>query len=477
MYKIKPFNYYLNKSVVNCLYPLTTILMLNVKSLCIFLCIGFNLSVFSQGNFELKNGVSDKIHFKLVNNLIVIPVTINGVSLSFLLDTGVSKPILFNFFNLKEELSIHETELILIHGLGNYEPIEALRSSNNTVIIGEAVNLNQDLFAIIDASINFVPSLGIPVHGIIGYDIFKDFVVEINYSRKFIKLYNPLLYDSKLSRKWRKLDLIFYNKKPIIEASVTVDHKAVPVNLLIDTGGSDSLWLFEDPAQSLSIPKNTFDDFLGKGLSGAIFGKRSVLKSFRLKDFQLNKVNVAFPDSSSIQKAKINTLRNGSLLGDVLHRFNWVFNYKSQWAAFKKNKFFNKPFKYNKSGIVMQYAGVRLLKTRAILPSKIVGSTADNTTQSSSTINFTSTYKFEIVPELEISDIRPNSPADEAGLKIGDIVLSINNQSLSSLTLQKAIDQFYGADGKRIKMTIERAGVSMKYQFNLRDLLHKKSTH
>ena len=258
---------------------------------------------------------------------------------------------------------------------------------------------------------------------------------------------------------------------------MTVDHKAVPVNLLIDTGGSDSLWLFEDPAQSLSIPKNTFDDFLGKGLSGAIFGKRSVLKSFRLKDFQLNKVNVAFPDSSSIQKAKINTLRNGSLLGDVLHRFNWVFNYKSQWAAFKKNKFFNKPFKYNKSGIVMQYAGVRLLKTRAILPSKIVGSTADNTTQSSSTINFTSTYKFEIVPELEISDIRPNSPADEAGLKIGDIVLSINNQSLSSLTLQKAIDQFYGADGKRIKMTIERAGVSMKYQFNLRDLLHKKSTH
>jgi len=110
--------------------------MLNVKFLCIFLFIGFNLSVFSQGNFELKNGVSDKIHFKFVNNLIVIPVTINGVPLSFLLDTGVSKPIIFNFFNLKEELSIHDTELILIHGLGNDESIEALRSSNNTVIMG-----------------------------------------------------------------------------------------------------------------------------------------------------------------------------------------------------------------------------------------------------------------------------------------------------------------------------------------------------
>ena len=65
--------------------------------------------------------------------------------------------------------------------MGDDKPIEALKSSNNTVIIGEAINLNQDLYAIIDASINFTPSLGIPIHGIIGYDVFKDFIVEINY--------------------------------------------------------------------------------------------------------------------------------------------------------------------------------------------------------------------------------------------------------------------------------------------------------
>ena len=452
-------------------------MMITIKSLCVFLFISFNLSVFSQGRFELQNGKSDKIHFRLVNNLIVIPVSVNGVTLSFLLDTGVSKPILFNFFNLKDELSIHETKSIFLQGLGNEKPIEALRSSNNTISIGEAITLNQDIFAIIDASINFAPSLGIPIHGIIGYDIFKDFVVEINYSQKFIKLYNPLLYDLKLSRKWRKLDLIFYNKKPIVEASVTNHNRIVPVNLLIDTGGSDALWLFEGSTQSLKIPTNTFDDFLGNGLSGSIYGKRGVLESFRLKDFQLNAVNVSFPDSSSVQKARINKFRNGSLLGDVLHRFNWVFNYKSKWVAFRKNKFFNKPFEYNKSGIVMQYAGVRLVKTRTRNSNKRSSSGAFNSAQNSNTINFTSTYQFEVVPELVISALRPNSPADKAGLQIGDVVLLINNQNLSSLTLQRAIDQFYGADGKRIKMTIEREGVMMKYQFELRDLLHKKSTN
>jgi len=246
LYKIKPFNYYLNKSYVYCNQPLTSFAMIIKKKLSIFLVIGYALSVFSQGNFELQNGKSDKIHFKFVNNLIIIPVIVNGASLSFLLDTGVSRPIIFNFFNLKDKLSIHKTELIQIQGLGNEKPIEVLQSSNNTVIIGEAINLNQDLFAIVDSSINFAPSLGIPIHGIIGYDVFKDFIVEVNYSRKFIKLYNPKTYSSKLSKKWRVSSLKFYNKKPIIEANVTVNEREVPVNLLIDTGGSDALWLFED---------------------------------------------------------------------------------------------------------------------------------------------------------------------------------------------------------------------------------------
>jgi len=57
------------------------------------------------------------------------------------------------------------------------------------------------------------------------------------------------------------------------------------------------------------------------------------------------------------------------------------------------------------------------------------------------------------------------------------VVLSINNLKIISLTLQKSIDQFYGTDGKRIKMTIEREGIIMKYQFKLQGLFHKKNTN
>ena len=58
--------------------------------------------------------------------------------------------------------------------------------------IGKAVNVNQEVFVVFDEEINFTPRLGVPIHGIIGYDIFKDFVVEINYSSK--SLYLTFLY-------------------------------------------------------------------------------------------------------------------------------------------------------------------------------------------------------------------------------------------------------------------------------------------
>ena len=85
-----------------------------MKKRCFIFSILFVLafSAYAQGKFVLQNSEKDKISFKLINNLIVIPVEVNGVSLSFLLDTGVSKAILFNFVNLSSELKINETEQI-----------------------------------------------------------------------------------------------------------------------------------------------------------------------------------------------------------------------------------------------------------------------------------------------------------------------------------------------------------------------------
>ena len=54
-------------------------------------------------------------------------------------------------------------------------------------------------------------------------------------------------------------------------------------------------------------------DYLGKGLSGSVYGKRSKVQKFGLSNFELRDVNVAFPESAYIDLDKIYEKRNGSV--------------------------------------------------------------------------------------------------------------------------------------------------------------------
>jgi len=328
------------------------------------LCFIVSSSCFlnAQSNFFLKDNISKKINFELNGNLIIIPIEINGVELSFVLDTGVSKPILFNLAE-KDSLDLRHTETFYLHGLGADGKLKALKSRQNTFKIGDATSVNQDLYVVFDNTINFTPRLGVIIHGIIGYDVFKNFVVEINYSSKFIRLHKPDTFKPKSSKKWKTLPINIDRRKPYIDSKIVVNDSLKSVKLLIDTGSSDALWIFEDKRQGLTPDANlVFEDFLGKGLSGSVYGKRSKVKSFHLSDFILSNVNVAFPDSISIDRAKLYKERSGSVGGSILKRFNIHFDYTNRKIYFKKNSYYNDPFTYNNSGIVLEHNGSMFIR-------------------------------------------------------------------------------------------------------------------
>lgn len=79
-----------------------------------------------------------------------------------------------------------------------------------------------------------------------------------------------------------------------------------------------------------------FTDYLGKGLSVSICGKYSKLRRFALSDFNLNNVNVAFPDSLSIDLSKVFKGRTGSIGGEILKRFNLFFDYTNKKLYLKE---------------------------------------------------------------------------------------------------------------------------------------------
>ena len=439
--------------------------MLNRVTFTLFL-VFVTVTSFAQGGFNLMNTNSDKIKFQLINNLIVIPVEINGVKLSFLLDSGVSKPILFNIINLSDSLQINNVEMVYLRGLGSEGAIEALKSKSNIVKIGKAINVNQEVYVVFDESINFASRLGVPIHGIIGYDIFRDLIVDINYSSKSIKLHNPETFRYKKCKRCRTFDLTIRHNKPYVDGMVEVDSNKIPVKLLIDTGGSDALWLFEDEEKSIMpIDGKYFEDYLGKGLSGSVYGKRSKIKAFSLQDFKFDNVNVAFPDSSSMSTARNYKERSGSISGELLKRFNIIFDYGNEKITLKKNNHFKMPFHYNKSGIVLEQGGVRIVREDDY---KLFDRDDNSTRNSTSVIQ--SSYHYAIKPAFTIVELRKGSPAEKAGLLLGDVIWSINNKDAANLKLQDINTLLSGDNGKLIRIKIDRNGMALNYEFKLEKL-------
>ena len=411
----------------------------------------------------------------MVNNLMVVPVEVNGSKLKFILDSGVSNPILFNL-SLEDSVQINQVSPISLKGLGEGEPIEALRSKQNTFKIGDAVSFNQMLYVVLDKDLNFSTSLGITVHGIIGYDLFKDFVVEANYGKKYLKIYPPENFNyEKNERKSETLPLTIIGKKAFIDGAVTKeDDTEIPVKLLVDTGSSDALWLFHNAEKGLEVPEQHYEDFLGEGLNGSVFGKRAKLKGMRIGSFKFNEAKAAFPYRESFRAVKNLGNRNGSVGGEVFKRFNIVFDYPNNKITLVKNSNFNTPFQYNLAGINLQHNGLRYISESIVNSNRVVKANKSSDSFGNVTILLQNTTRLSLVPEIVVSGIRAGSPAATAGLKEGDVILAVNGKRVHNYKLQEILQMLNERKGKRVRVLIERYDRDILYSFVLTDLFETK---
>ena len=446
-------------------------LMKCILGLC--LCLVTYLSGYSQSNFQFKNNKkSVSIPFQLINNLIFIPITLNGETLTFLLDTGVEQTLLFSLDD-KEKVSLFYLEKISIGGLGSDKAIEAFKSSQNKMESNGYVDESHELYLVLDQDFNFSSQVGIPVNGIIGYNFFKDYPVEINYEKKKVIVYSSFhkKLKKKLERNFTKDSITIEEHKPYYASNVVTNGASVyPSKMLLDTGNSDAIWLFKNKSRPLALPQKTIDDFLGRGFSGNVYGKRGRISSFVFGAKTFENPIGTFPDTTSVNSTNFVANRSGSLGGEVFSRFTVIFDYPNGKLYTRPNSTINTPFNFNMSGIEVHHDGLEWVPEtyeERVNQSKTAAFGYAPETRFQDNLRI----KFVLKPVFTIYTVREHSPAAESGLQVNDKIIAINGVKATGLSLEKINGLLKSEEGKMIEMEVERKSKVYRYKFQLKKII------
>lgn len=400
--------------------------------LLICLCFSFLKGSAQDGKYTLRsNSGKAKISFQNINNLIVIPVTLNGYPLRFILDTGVGTSIVTEP-GICDLAGIKRDEQIKLPVLGTTDSVQASYARNISIAVSALQGENMDLIILEDSDLDLSGHLGTTVHGILGNEIFHDFFIKINYISNIITITRK--GRMRIPRKYEQIPLELHNRRFHLNSGLSVnDNSHTELMLLLDLGASHAILLDLAVVDEKILPERNIETSVGRGLGGEIPGYLGRLKSCRIGSFNLDDVIVSFA-KDYLKKPYGNAKRKGTIGGDILSRFHLIFDPESPSLWLKPNRKHNRPFHYNMSGMEVIAKG----KDYSI---------------------------------FEVIFVQECSPAEEAGIRAGDRIIRINNRSAGTLTLSEIYFLLQSKAGRKLHFTIEREGKTIRIPVILRDVL------
>lgn len=424
----------------------------------------------SQGIFQLPDHKPASFKFELVNNIVLVPLTINGIPFSFLLDTGVKETILF--INTEDSLYLKNQSKMTFRGIGIEDGVEGILSTDNVVEVGGvAVDSLHWLYVIQGTELDISSDVGVAINGILGSKFFDSFAVQLDYQKQRITLFPPDYDYEKSIRKYSYIPIAIENARPYIVANMLVDSLWVSGKMLLDMGNTTPLMLFAFLLPEFHIKEPYVEEYIGRGFNGAVYGKRNRIRKVTIADFMLEYPIVAYPDSNALFMSKLAQNRIGSVGNQVLQRFHLLIDYRKKALYLRKNKIFTKPFLINMAGLEVRHDGMIWKKelVKARLPKK---QERQKMPDQGITINFANDalqYAFVLQPTFRIAGVRKNSPAAAAGIQAGDKLLKVNGKSVGRLTLSKIMSALQSRPGETLRLILLRGDEQYQTRFPLVD--------
>ena len=394
------------------------------KWLCLLLILSIchPHSGFGQGFSFRGNRKKDAIEFKLVKNLIIIPIYINKKGpYNFILDTGVS-PLLVTDPTILNAADMKDVRTIKLTGLGKGNDVEAFASNSLQVDVGRSSMENIPAAILKTDIFNLSNFLGIHIHGLIGYYFINSFLVKIKYSNQRMVFYAP---DQKVKIKGEPIDISLIMNKPYLQANI-LEPVVGEINgrLLMDSGASNGLSLEAYKGKEFPQPKKKIAANLGMGFSGLISGNIGRVSQIQLGPFTLKDVIASYPNYEEGGAKSVETGRNGSVGADLLRHFDLTIDYANLKLYLKPNSNFKLPFEHDMSGLEVY-------------------------------IEEGKSNRFYV------ERIEPNSPGTKAGILEGDEIVSLNFNPVRMMDLEHIGNLFKSGDGRTVIVEVFRKSENM----------------
>ncbi|MDD4921917.1 MAG: aspartyl protease family protein [Bacteroidales bacterium] len=373
------------------------------------------------------------VPFEVVGSYAVVEISINGSpKLNFILDSGVSNTIITELHH-EDSVELKFAGYIPIRGLGLGSGVQAQSSHGNTFQAGKMTLVNQTVVFLEEDIFNLSKHVGSKINGILGSDFFENHIVKIDYNSQRITFYENESFIA--PKKYTPIPMIIEGSKMFVTLPVTeIDWSTRNAKMLLDTGAELTAWFRSYGDHPIEIPAKKIRSYIGQGLSGEIKGYMGRIYMMNMGGHPLYHPIVHFPDSAAIMEAILVAEREGTIGSQILSRFNLIFDQSRKRLYIKPNHHFKRPFSYNIAGI------------------ELILDDPD-------------------IPLPEISQIRENSPAEHAGLQVGDKIFQINELSGIKTNINVLKSYFEISSRSPLRLTILRGDRTLHFKVEMKGFL------
>ena len=352
-------------------------------------------------------GNAAQIPAVFLRNLIFLPVRLNG-----------GKPGLFELDSAAEKCAVDRK-------MAGDPPGDSMRYA---VLALAGVQLPFVTLPVVSRD-NFAQQVGQPYQGTLGRDFFDRVVVQVDYHRQTVQLYDPSAFT--YTGQGKSFPLTFSGPVPLIRAKFEVPgHRSESADFAVDTALDSGVIFYRGFMDSQRISAAHFKSepasFPEVDGGAKLFLGR--LKEFQIGPYQLEDIVADFTQEKTQPGADKNIA--GAIGANFLRRFTVIYDFPHQRVILEPNVQLNHDTDEDMSGLSIIAKGPNL---------KV----------------------------FEVTAVQPGTPAARAGIVPGDVIAGIGDEAAADLTLSAVRDLFRQV-GYQYKVLIDRKGQTITASLQMR---------